>query len=322
MITSSSDSVVERLSVYHCRAALISPLMLSSGLIGHRDVLLLRWQIDGNTYWSEVAPLPGYSRESLNQCLSQIKKHLVPLLPAKFDVVLKQGQRCLPAVSFSVGALLLLLRNNPEPADVKVCRLVSSGASLEDSLSGIERLKVKVGSQSLSRDILRVRMLCARADFTGRIRLDANQQWSVEDIQRLQGQIDPERIEWLEEPLSQSSSYDKWLSFSAIPFALDENLYQTEREPRYDKGLKALILKPMLLGYKRTVALHRWAKQNRCRVVISSSFETGVGLGLLRRMAALIAPDECHGLDTLKYLPEEYGYTEPDTNTQQLELII
>lgn len=318
MITSSHDSVVERLSVYHCRAVLSSPLTLSSGQLSHRDVLLLRWQINGNAYWTEVAPLPGYSRETLPQCLSQIEQQLVPLLPAPFDLVLKKSQRCLPAVSFAVGALLLILGDKPEPAAVKVCRLVSDGASIEHSLNGVECLKVKMGSRSLSRDILRVRMLCARADFTGRIRLDANQQWCLEDVQRLQQQIDPKRIEWLEEPLRKSLSYDKWLSFSAIPFALDENLYQTESEPQYDRGLKALILKPTLLGYRRTVVLHRWAKRNRCRVVISSSFETGVGQGLLRRMAALIAPTEFHGLDTLKYLPDEYRRAEPDANTQQL----
>ena len=81
------------------------------------------------------------------------------------------------------------------------------------------------------------------------------------------------------------------------PIALDETLYKNEPWEEIE-GVVALVLKPAAIGpLERTYAL---AKKGY-RTVISSCFESSVGIDFLARLAHLLAPDELCGLDTLRY---------------------
>ncbi len=113
----------------------------------------------------------------------------------------------------------------------------------------------------------------------------------------------------MEEPLSNFKDLEIELknhSF-AVPIALDE----TTREilpfglTNY-QGLKAIVLKPTMLGIKRTLEYVSKAKEMNVNTIIGSSFESSLGLSFLAQMAAAINRDDiAAGLDTYSWFADD-----------------
>ena len=81
------------------------------------------------------------------------------------------------------------------------------------------------------------------------IRLDANRLWSLNDAITFCRQIGPEGIAYVEEPLSDTTSYPAFHRRTDMPVALDETLVQLGIEGAEKwQGASAFILKPSLLG--------------------------------------------------------------------------
>jgi|GEM_PF-739836 len=328
---------VEALTLYRHTLDFSRTLNLADLRLKTRRVLLLKWRVNGQEVYTEVAPLPGFSEETLDACEQQIRMLFSGVESVQLDawgngaedvsrklevdLGLKLGgtqlsfsgrrrtlRNLFPSVNFAIGSLLMAYQQlqRSQQHTVNSCTLLTENDWVNDTkrqrnemLSAQQIVKLKVGAKPLDDDVQRIRRICD--SFTGRLRLDANQQWTSNDVERLCQSIDCNRIEWLEDPLSDSILYKKWCDFCPIPFAYDETLYQREHDPVWNKGLQAFILKPSLLGYSRTQSLSVLARQYGCRQVLSSSFESAVGIQLLHTLAANLAPDEVHGLDTLKY---------------------
>ena len=77
------------------------------------------------------------------------------------------------------------------------------------------------------------------------------------------------------------------------------------------EGVTALVLKPAVLGgFERTAQLAAWAAQRGMRAVVSSAFESGLGLSQLAQLAAALeaapgARATQHGLATLSWFAED-----------------
>ena len=77
------------------------------------------------------------------------------------------------------------------------------------------------------------------------------------------------------------------------------------------EGVVALVLKPAVLGgFERTALLAAWAAQRGMHAVVSSAFESGLGLSQLAQLAAAleVAPGvqpAQHGLATLSWFAED-----------------
>ena len=118
------------------------------------------------------------------------------------------------------------------------------------------------------------------------------------------------RVVFLEEPLCESSS-QPFLSqlrcfstHSGIPVALDESLQvrhcQSWRLPEPFPGLAALVVKPTLAGgLHRSRSLAQMARRNDLQFVVSSSYESNIGIDTLSCLAWEQAPDCVPWLDTL-----------------------
>ena len=85
--------------------------------------------------------------------------------------------------------------------------------------------------------------------------------------------------------------------------ALDETLVALRDVPG---GAAAYVLKPTLLGSRRTLELVELAQTNEVSVVISSAFESAVGRADLVRFAARVAPEAVHGLGTGPAFAEDF----------------
>ena len=294
---------VARLDLWGYRVPLNAPLRLGSRTIDERAGLLLEWrQAEGRVVWSEIAPLPEFSRESLQDCIAQCRGLFantgfedVDGLQAAVSVALA------PAVRFGLesGCLQLSLPL-PSPARIRSCRLLDPEAPIDPEAATATCVKLKVGRGDLETDLDRIRRVLDAMGPSARLRLDANRSWSLEQVAELCAAIDARRIDYLEEPLRPGLSYAGWADRTQIPFAWDETLRQDSPPDLDTPGLGALVLKPMLTGLAKTRDLVEQARVRGIRPVLSGAYESNLSLDFYARLAAFWGLEGPHGLDTFR----------------------
>jgi len=277
--------------------------------------------------FGEMAPLPGYSDESLDDSFEQISdledlltSRLLPdhldELSGEFENVL--GHLDLPgSARFAVESALL--NAQADAAGVSLAELLGEcpqkavpvNALLEESETALDRatrlaeegwscFKLKIGRDSLENEVALIRKLAESLPDV-RIRLDANQGLNQDAFDTLCAGIPTEIIDYLEEPLeSAEANLALAAGATAMPIALDESLRRLEPEEIHKcTGLAAVVLKPTILGLERSVRFARAAQSRSITPVISSTFESSFGLSILAQVAAAIIPTGVHaGLDT------------------------
>ncbi|MEX2607629.1 MAG: enolase C-terminal domain-like protein [Kiritimatiellia bacterium] len=253
------------------RLALKHPLTLP-GLepISHRCGVLIHNTETGG--WGDAAPLPGYSRETLDEVLSVLERG--DAAASRFPS-LRFALECAavpfngPSAAVPVNALWL---PNLETLDALCVRL-------EDWNSPV--VKIKPGREP-DLDAIRA-VLRARPD--AKLRLDGNRQWSIKQLRTVVESLPRNALDYVEEPLSDQADY-ALLDFHC-PVALDESLLFPEGKELAEKPfVTALVLKPTLMGNAEDRAF--WvdvSKRRGCQLTWSSAFESGVGLWHLARLA-------------------------------------
>lgn len=96
-----------------------------------------------------------------------------------------------------------------------------------------------------------------------------------------------------------------------VPVALDESVDEDD-SPSYEtletiasEGVVAVVVKPGRVGgFERAASIAAWAKSRGMQVVISSAFETSIGLTAYAQLAAYVdeASPVAHGLGTYTWL--------------------
>ncbi len=287
---------------------------------------------NGYRGWGEISPLPGFSRESLEGALAQSKQlaALLKGLPVRTslsdveELVDSLDFELLPSVRVGIESAMLHLAAEMEHRAISFINTTPSSnmvplnglltGSEDDMLrqstllvnQGYRAIKLKVGRQSLEQDVALVYRVHARLGERAALRLDANRAWTLEQALSFGKAIEILDIEYVEEPLQNSAELAELGKRWQHPIALDESLVKQAPDTlkRFD-GFKALILKPTLLGgFTKALAWAKWAETNNVMPVVSSSFETDIGLTMLGHFAAQIAPDIPCGLDTSDWFKE------------------
>lgn len=160
---------------------------------------------------------------------------------------------------------------------------------------GTRTVKVKVAErgQTLADDVARVRATRAFLGPEGRIRVDANGGWNVDEAERAAHTLDPFDLEYLEQPCAsvpELAELRARLHDWSLPIAADESVRKADdpllvaREGAAD----ILVLKAQPLG--GVAAALRIAEQAGLPVVVSSALDTSVGLAMGAALAAAL-PD-------------------------------
>jgi O-succinylbenzoate synthase len=170
--------------------------------------------------------------------------------------------------------------------------------AIEDVLArfpGTRTVKVKVAErgQTLPDDVARVRATRAFLGPVGRIRIDANGGWNVDEAERAAHALAPFDLEYLEQPCAtvrELAELRARLHDWQLPIAADESVRKAEdpllvaREGAAD----ILVLKAQPLG--GVTAALRLAGEAGLPVVVSSALDTSVGLAMGAALAAAL-PD-------------------------------
>jgi len=173
---------------------------------------------------------------------------------------------------------------------------------------GCRTAKIKVASsdQTLADDVARVRMVRSVLGPEGRIRVDANGLWNMDEAEHALHALAEFDLEYVEQPCM---SVDELIelrgrsAYMGVPLAADESVRKAEDPLLVARAGAAdiLVLKAQPLG-----GIHAALKiieQTGLPVVVSSALETSVGLSMGAHLAAAIAdlPYDC-GLGTASLL--------------------
>ena len=220
---------------------------IPSARFGHREGLIL--QIDDGI--GEIAPLPGWSRETLQEA----KDELLAVLAHKKEPTL-------PSVRF--GLFCALRPFSFAPLSVPLC-------ALHTPRPGCSTLKLKVGHLSIEDAIALVKKYVGKYH----LRIDCNRAWTFSQACAFAKHFKPTDFEYLEEPVHPFSDLVRFSLQTQFPIAVDESL----RDSPYLEipTLKAAVVKPTLLGGVPKLPVP---------IVLSSAYESSIGILLIARLVA------------------------------------
>lgn len=302
---------MRRATVYRYSVPMEAGVVLRNQRLKSRDGLLVQLWQDDQTGWGEIAPLPGFSQESLEQVQQATQHALAQWLQGASLSAVASAFGALPSVAFGLSMADAELRALlPEAANTRsapLCHgdpdeLYARLGALPGDVEGKKVAKVKVGLYEAVGDGLNVTMLLeALPDL--HLRLDANRSWTPTKAAAFARYVAPElrsRIAFIEEPCNTREQSREFARDTGIAIAWDESVRESGFEVHAEPGLAAIIIKPTLTGsLTRCRELIAQAHRAGLQAVISSSIESSLGLNQLARMAAWLTPETAPGLDTL-----------------------
>lgn len=178
-------------------------------LYQYRNHLLV--QIDD--CWGEISPLPGFSKETLDEAKKEVQQ-----------VLQENTQPTLPSVIFGLSVSPLT------SVKVPLC-------ALHRPHDGCKSLKLKVGDLTVAEAVQLVKQYVGKF----RLRIDCNRKWSATQALDFTKHFKPSDFEYLEEPTMDLLEFSKQSDF---PIALDESL----RDNLHIPSAKYAVIKPTLSG--------------------------------------------------------------------------
>lgn len=311
------------------------PIVTAHGEYRRRSGVLLILRDDvGQIGMGDAAPLPGFSREtiedvrdaavSLGARVSSGEMDIPdsPAALAAMDELLRDWTGALPSLRFAFETALadLSARRQRLPLALwlsETCaRSVAVNALLAghtpDDLrriagarsgAGFRMFKIKVGVQPVAADLARVAAV-RRVLPEAQIRIDANAGWSEGQAREAFAALADMNLEFIEQPLAvgQAAVARRLSAEYEIPLALDEEIATVPDAIRLcEHGLcDILVLKPMMLGgISACKTVVESAQQRGIGVVFTSAWESDVGLAATLHLAAAYgSPTRAAGLAT------------------------
>jgi len=299
-----------------------------------RDAQLVTLESDSRRRGSgEAAPLPGFSRETLEDCRRALSALYVRDLPEELapeQSVLEELARAsrrlpdgVPAARAALEAALLDLwaraadlpawallhadRAPPQPRRVAALLMGEPESALEQARAararGLTAFKLKVGRPgAIERELSAFAALRGELGPHVDLRLDANRAWPAHSARAQLQRFAVHEPEFVEEPCPLADLAA--LAPPPVRLALDESLAEISAHPRLPDewnrwGVRAVILKPTLLG--GISACSTWARVARAcgaEVILSHAFEGPLGLSLCAALALTVGSERAaHGLD-------------------------
>lgn len=319
---------IARLTVHRYRLPLREPLRLGSAVVQAREGVLVRAETEsGAVGWGDAAPLPGFSRESLDDVRRELARCAMdagawpavlgtPVLDAFTSLLsgcsssarfaVESALTCAAAAEAGVSPGQFLLGREADRCMVNA--LVASApeewAERARALaaSGFSVIKLKVGRFPMALEVACFRAAVEAAPDV-RWRLDANRAWSALIARGFAQEVGGLPIDYVEEPVRAGFALPaEWPA--SIPVAWDETLQEHEPPPAVPAPVKVWVIKPTLAGgLARAIRLAGEAARQGIAVVFSSAYESGVGVRMLAELAA--ATGGVAGLDTYRVLAED-----------------
>ena len=255
------------------------PLVSTFRRIDHREVVLL----EGPEGWTEFSPFLEYDDAEaavwLAAALSFGWEPAPPLVRTTVGV-----NATVPAVPAEAVAATLARYPGCRTAKVKVAEL---GQTLADDVARVAAAREALGPE-------------------GRVRVDANGAWNVDEAEHAIHALAPFDLEYVEQPcatIEELAELRRRVKYMGIPIAADESVRKMEDPLAVARAGAAdvLVLKVSPLGgVARALSI---ASDAGLPVVVSSAIETSVGISMGLHLAAALPSLEFDcGLGTVAML--------------------
>jgi O-succinylbenzoate synthase len=285
---------------YRYQLPLSRPMELQGRSYATREGLL----IETEQGWGEASPLPGFSRESLDDVVAAWRKG-PPFHSPALQFAWDSAGSPLQPMRVPVSALLVGSSDD----------VVHQAERLADS--ACQCLKVKVGRTAhVADEVDAVRRIRQAMRVDQQLRLDANRAWELASAVEFGRGLAGCSIEYIEEPLRDPAQLELFYRETHIPYALDETIADGASIGDYPHAA-AVVCKPTLLGGR--ARFHDLAAAGK-PLVWSGCFESGVGIARIAQWAAEFSPSQPVGLDTYSWMAQDVLATRLATDDWRLEL--
>jgi len=306
-----------RTRIYRVELPLTKAILVKGGQSASRSILRVECEApNGQLIWADCAPLPGFHRETLEECALAAQDYFASFKQWSFSVPLSfQGTSA--DSDLSAGSLPISLRTSVEilkwaavlPEPKPVIDMFENSAVLRipewadfdstiESVTGARVCKVKLAAtdSKRAREFL-VQLVNARSDRE--LRIDCNQDLQAMDVKGLSHLIRGLPLAYVEEPCSSPLILKSFAK--ALPIALDESL---GLDSELDGLAKAWVIKPNCLGWTET--LRRFSDPGPQLKVLSNVWESLETLQLYAwaYRQSVTKPEAC-GLGTAFYMADD-----------------
>lgn len=248
-------------------------LLREGFILGRFNKVLSKW------LYGEISPLPSFHNiktiDVYNDIINTVRNN-------------KKPQTALVKTVFDVWNTF------PTNGIVSVNSLLNSNTSTTNTNQ--HTIKIKLGRQSLDDDIAWFTHLQQQYPSV-QWRLDCNRQWTVKQLLSFWQTCGTKSIQYIEDPLENPAFIEK---IADIPLALDESLLEYQSLLAQPNVVAAIIKPTLHFNWQ-----HLLAKYPGINGVISSTFESSLGIWGLGQLALRYAPDGTHGLGTLDWFAED-----------------
>ncbi len=302
------------------------PLLTHHGLWEVREGIVLKLtNQQGKVAYGEIAPLPWFGSETLEQAIRFCHQ-----LPAWLsEATIFSIMPTLPACQFGFETVFKNLHQDIHYSELPALRCAALLPTGEAALSswrslweqGHRTFKWKIGVAPLAHELHWLESLLSQLPLGAKIRLDANGGLDELTARHWLDWCDRthHRIEYIEQPLP-PDQFTHLLKLShryQTPIALDESIASLEQlKTYYYRGWQGIyILKAAIIGSPHR--LKQFCQHHPIDGVISSVFETAIGRQAVIDLAIELQdlmPHTAHramGLGTAQWLPSD-GLSHPN----------
>lgn len=302
-----------RLAVFPYRRRFLKPLVTAHGPWAWREGAIIRLTDGrGRATFGELAPVPWFGTETLEEAIAALE-------PFKNGVdrgAIAAIPDPLPACRFALGMAIAPWPPWPLGKDItiapeRVAGLLPAGAGAIARLPqlwdrGHRTFKWKIGVADPRAELALFEQILEPLPAGGRLRLDANGALDEEATRQWLTACDRagDRVEFLEQPLppGQEGVMQGLAAEFGTAIALDESVATVAQLRRcHDRGWGGpMVVKPAIAG--DPLELLALIRDRALDVVLSSVFETAVGLGAIVAIADQLPSDRALGIGTAAWL--------------------
>lgn len=269
---------------------------------------------EGRTSQGEIAPLPSFSRESLQDVLLELETKKSFLLGQEWSLESYSDliKDLLPSTIFGFESALLSLLSPLPKTKMSISALLMGSyeeilrTAKERKQEGFTSVKLKIASLTLKE----AQELIERLTRDFLLRVDVNSSLDTEVSLKFFEQFPLGTFDYVEEPFKNP----KDLPLFPHPLAIDESFPQKLSLEDLEKipSLKAIIYKPTLHGgIVGLKTLYPWTQKDKIDLVLSSCFEGKLGLQSIVEMGRRLKITSPLGIGTAYFNEENTFETRP-----------
>jgi o-succinylbenzoate synthase len=311
---------IQSIHCYSFNLPLAHPFFARQQEVKNRQGLIVHVISDyGEMGFGEIAPLPGVSPELLKKALHQAEVLARELkdsqAPIEAHFLLEWLASRLPetlfcaSVRFGFESAIINMMANFHGQSVRAFlrpggdREVCSAGLLQGTPADVVRqarfltskgymtFKLRVGSRNIPIDVQKVQDVRRVIPPDAKIRLDANRAWRLDEAIVFAQNIGKDRIEYIEEPVADQMQIEDFARRTDMPVAMDETLQEKSIEEWAGRvGVAYAVARPMTMGVIGYLKFLDMAAPLGIHVIVSSAFESGIGMTMLANLAALTYP--------------------------------